>query len=54
MIESDLLEDQQSKIAFFKKHVIEQDTEIYKLFKRIDGLVKAKAFLEDWTLESEV
>ena len=41
MIESDLLEDLQSKIAFLKKHVIEQDTEIYKLFKSIDGLVKA-------------
>ena len=41
MIESDLLEDLQSRIAFLEKHVIEQDAEMYQLSKRIDGLVKA-------------
>ena len=40
MIESDLLEDLQSRIAFLEKHVTEQDAEIYQLSKRIDGLVK--------------
>ena len=29
MIESDLFEDLQSRIAFLKKHVIEQDAEMY-------------------------
>ena len=41
MIESDLLEDLQSRIAFLEKHVTEQDAEMYQLSKRIDGLVKA-------------
>ncbi len=41
MIESDLLEDLQSRIAFLEKHVTEQDSEMYQLSKRIDGLVKA-------------
>ena len=40
MIESDLLEDLQSRIAFLEKHVIEQDAEMYQLSKRIDDLVK--------------
>ena len=41
MIEPDLLEDLQSRIAFLEKHLTEQDAEIYQLSKRIDGLVKA-------------
>ena len=41
MIESDLLEDLQSRIAFLEKHVTEQDAEMYQLSKRIDSLVKA-------------
>ena len=41
MIESDLLEDLQSHVAFLEKHVTEQDAEMYQLSKRIDGLVKA-------------
>ena len=41
MIESDILEDLQSRIAFLEKHVTEQDAEMYQLSKRIDGLVKA-------------
>ena len=41
MIESDLLENLQSRIAFLEKHVTEQDTEMYQLSKRIDSLVKA-------------
>ena len=41
MIEPDLFEDLQSRIAFLEKHLTEQDAEIYQLSKRIDGLVKA-------------
>ena len=41
MIESDLLKDLQSRIAFLEKHVTEQDAEMYQLAKRIDGLVNA-------------
>ena len=41
MIESDLLENLQSRIAFLEKHVTEQDAEMYQLSKRIDSLVKA-------------
>ena len=41
MIESDLLEDLQSRIAFLEKHVTEQDAEMYRLSKRINGLIKA-------------
>ena len=40
MIESDLVEDLQARIAFLEKHVTEQDAEIYRLSKRIHGLVK--------------
>ena len=40
MSKSDPIEDLQSRIAFLEKHVTEQDTEMYKLSKRIDSLVK--------------
>ena len=41
MSKSDLIQDLQSRIAFLDKHVTDQDTEMYKLSKRIDSLVKA-------------
>jgi len=41
MSKSDLIQDLQSRIAFLEKHVTDQDTEMYKLSKRIDSLVKA-------------
>ena len=41
MIESDILEDLQSRIAFLEKHVTEQDAEMYQFSRRIDGLIKA-------------
>ena len=41
MIKSDLIEELKSRIAFLEKHVTEQDAEMYRLSRRIDGLVKA-------------
>ena len=41
MSKSDLIQDLQSRIAFLEKHVTDQDTEMYKLSKRVDSLVKA-------------
>ena len=41
MIESDLIEELQSRIAFLEKHVTEQEAEMYQFSKKIDGLIKA-------------
>ena len=41
MIDSDLIQELQSRIAFLEKHVAEQDAEIFQYSKKIDGLVKA-------------
>ena len=41
MIESNLIQELQSRIAFLEKHVTEQDAEMYQFSKKIDGLVKA-------------
>ena len=41
MIDSDLIQELQSRITFLEKHVSEQDAEIFQYSKKIDGLVKA-------------
>ena len=41
MIESDLIEELQSRIAFLEEHEAEQNAEMYQISKKIDGLIKA-------------